>query len=54
MKELTAAINEQNRLQSSVQATSGREAIRMLADVMSGQFVGNTNGFAVANPGVRY
>lgn len=53
MKELAEAIKEQNQLQSSVQATSSREALRMLSDVISGQIVGKRT--SVTQPvGVRY
>lgn len=55
MKELADAINEQNRLQSSVQATSSREALRMLSDVISGEIVGRRSPVAqTPTAGVRY
>ena len=55
MKELADAINEQNRLQSSVQATSSREAIRMLSDVISGEIVGRRSPVSqIPTAGVRY
>ena len=54
MKELAEAIQEQNRLQSSVQATSSREALRMLSDVISGQIVGKRTPVGQTPIGVRY
>ena len=54
MKELAEAIQEQNRLQSSVQATSSREALRMLSDVISGQIVGKRTPVGQTPVGVRY
>jgi len=55
IEELTKAIKEQNALQSSVQATSSREAIRMLSDVISGQIVGKRGPVGqTPTAGVRY
>jgi TP901 family phage tail tape measure protein len=54
MEELANAIKEQNRLQSSVQATSSREALRMLSDVISGQIVGKRLPVGQTPTGVRY
>lgn len=53
MKELAKAIRQQNELQSSVQATGSREALRMLGDVISGEIVGKRAGVP-AQTGVRY
>jgi hypothetical protein len=54
LEELTKAIKEQNELQSSVQATSSREALRMLSDVLSGQIVGKRLPVNSTPTGVRY
>lgn len=53
MAELAAAIKEQNEIAQGVQATSSREALRLLSDVISGQIVGKRA--AITTPtGVRY
>ena len=54
MEELANAIKEQNRLQSSVQAVSSREALKMLSDVISGQIVGKRLPVNSTPTGVRY
>jgi TP901 family phage tail tape measure protein len=54
MKELAAAIKEQNRLQSGVQAVGSREALRMLSDVISGEIVGKRAAPGPSYAGVRY
>jgi hypothetical protein len=53
MKELADAIKSQTAMQSSVQATGSREALRMLSDVISGEIVGKRAGVP-AQIGVRY
>jgi TP901 family phage tail tape measure protein len=54
MKELAAAIKEQNRLQSGVQAVGSRETLRMLSDVISGEIVGKRAAPGQSYAGVRY
>jgi len=54
MKELADAINEQNEIAKGVQATSSREALRMLSDVISGQIVGKRIAPSTTPQGVRY
>ena len=54
MKDLAAAIKEQNQMQASVQAVSSREALKMLSDVISGQIVGKRAAVTNTPTGVRY
>lgn len=54
MADLAAAIQEQNEIAKGVQATSSREAIRLLSDVISGQIVGKRISSTPTPQGVRY
>lgn len=54
MAELATAIREQNEIAKGVQATSSREAFRMLSDVISGQIVGKRISPSTTPQGVRY
>ena len=54
MAELSTAIREQNEIAKGVQATSSREAFRMLSDVISGQIVGKRLASTPTPQGVRY
>jgi hypothetical protein len=53
LKELTAAIKEQNAIQSGVQATSSREGYRLLADMLGGELIGK-RAIPSTPVGVRY
>ncbi len=54
MADLAAAIQEQNEIARSVGATSSREALRLLSDVISGQIVGKRLSSTPTPQGVRY
>lgn len=54
MKALREAILEQNKLQSSVEAVSMREATRVMADMLSGQLVGKGLASAPSYPTMRH